>query len=378
MSILFEPVKIKNLELKNRFVRSATGDGCADKSGRVTEKHLKMFAELADGGVGLIITGISYVHTSGQISGTQLSIADDDCIAGLKSLTKTVHDRGARIAVQLFHGGRESAKFLKEKGEIARGVSVIGNDPYFSGEYKALTGDEIREIIAAFGNAARRAQEAGFDAVQLHGAHAYLLSQFLSPFTNRRDDDWGGSLEKRIRLHREIYSDMRAKVGKDYPIFIKTGGEDGFPGGLQFSEGKQAAMLLAEWGYDALEISQGLRGKLFEGTEFRTKIASLESEGYFRDWASEIRSKVSVPVILVGGLRSFNLMEEIIEHRDADLISLCRPLIRQPDIINSWERGGRDRATCISCNECLLALLNGQNVRCVYEEREASRSGIDK
>ncbi len=376
MSILFEPIKIRNLVLRNRFVRSATGDGCGDREGHITDKHIKMFADLADGGIGLIIMGIAYVHASGRISWTQTSIVDDDCIPGLKRLTRTVHERGAKIAVQLFHGGRESAKFLSGIGKVAKGPSLVKDDLYFMGEYSALTEDDIRELIGAFGDAAVRARESGFDAVQLHGAHAYLLSQFLSPFSNRRIDDWGGSLEKRLRFHREVYNNIRKKVGTDYPVLIKTGGQDGFPGGLELDEGKKAAALLAQGGYDALEISQGLRGKLFEGTEFRTQIDSIDREGYFRDWCREIKKQVAVPVMAVGGFRTFTLMEKIVQDGDADFISLCRPFIRQPGLVKQWETGNRDRAACISCNECLAALRRGENVRCVYEERGISTCQI--
>jgi 2,4-dienoyl-CoA reductase-like NADH-dependent reductase (Old Yellow Enzyme family) len=373
VSILFEPMKIKNMELRNRFVRSATGDGCADEAGHITDKHIKLFADLADGGIGLIITGLAYVHHSGQISPTQMSIASDDCILGLKRLTAVVHERGEKIAVQLSHAGRESAKFLKSKGRIAKGPSRVENDPYFSEEHQTMTVDDIWEIIGAFGDAAKRAREADFDAVQLHGAHAYLLSQFLSPFTNHREDDWGGSLEKRIRFHREVINDINAKAGDDYPVLIKTGGQDGFPGGLELDEGKRAAQLLAQWGYDALEISQGLRGKWFEGTEFRTKIKSIDQEGYFRDWCKEIKNLVNVPVMTVGGLRTFELMEEIIEKKEADFISLCRPFIRQPGLVNEWKSGNRSRVTCISCNKCLTAVGNRQNVRCIQDEEERNR-----
>ena len=375
MSVLFDPVKIKNLELRNRFVRSATGDGSADPEGHVTPRQIKMFEDLAAGGVGLIITGVMYVHPGGRISPTQTSIADDDCLSGLGKLTKTVHEEGARIAVQLFHGGRESAAFLKEKGgKMAKAPSFIEKDPYFNGDYASLREDEIWEIIGAFGDAAARAREAGFDAVQLHGAHAYLLSQFLSPFTNRREDEWGGSLEKRLRIHYEISKDIRAKAGDDYPLLIKTGAKDGFPGGLELREGIAAAKLLAEWGYDALEISQGLRGKWFEETEYKNKITSIDREGYFRDWSREVKKQVKAPVIMVGGLRSFELMEEIIENGEADFVSLCRPFIRQPGIVKEWESGHRGRATCISCNECLLTLHKRQPIRCLQEEKARKRS----
>jgi len=367
MSILFEPTKTRNMELRNRFVRSATYDKFSDEKGHVTDKRIKLFADLAEGGVGLIVTGLTYIHPSGQLAAFESSIATDDCIPGLKRLTAAVHDRGAKIAVQLYHTGRENAGFLKAKGEQALAPSFIPDDPRFTQDHRQMTEEELGEIIEAFGVAARRAREAEFDAVQVHGAHAYLLSQFLSPFTNRRDDAWGGTLEKRLRFHREVYNNIRRKVGDDYPVLIKIGVRDGCSGGLQFSEGKQAPQLLAQWGFDALEISQGLRGKAYEETEFKTNIHSLDREAYFRPWCKEIKNLVNVPIMIVGGLRTFQLMEEIIRSSDADFISLSRPLIREPGIINEWKSGTRRRAACISCNQCLEALRKGDDLRCVQE-----------
>ena len=365
-SILFEPTKIKNMGLRNRFVRSATYEGCAD-DGYVTDKQVNLYATLSEGGVGLIITGITYVHDSGRFSKFQNSIAGDEFIDGLKKLTSVAHQWGARIAVQLFHAGRE-ARFPKSSDRVPIAPSFLEADPYFKGGYRAMTEDEIWQIVDAFGDGAKRAREAGFDAVQIHGAHAYLLSQFLSPYTNRRDDKWGGGLENRLRLHREIYQNIRHKVGEDYPVFIKVGIQDGFPGGLEFSEGKLAAQYLAEFGFDALEISQGLRGSSYEETEFKTKINNLDREAYYRRWSAEIKKKVDVPVMLVGGLRTFELMEEIVQDEEADFVSLSRTLIREPGIINDWKRGDYHRAKCISCNKCLEALRKGETLRCIQRE----------
>jgi len=367
MSILFQPMKIKNMDLRNRFVRSATYDKLSDERGHVTDKRIKFFTDLAEGGVGLIVTGLTYVHPSGQLAAFESSIATDDCIPGLKRLTAAVHHRGAKIAVQLYHTGRENARFLKAKGERALAPSFVSDDPYFTQDHRQMTEEEIWEIIEAFGDAAKRAREAEFDAVQVHGAHVYLLSQFLSPFTNRRQDSWGGTLENRLRFHREVYNAIRRKIGDDYPVLIKIGVQDGFSGGLEFSEGKQAAQLLAQWGFDALEISHGLRGKSYGESEFPTKIDSIEREAYFRPWCREIKGLVDVPVMMVGGLRTFELMEEIIKSGDADFISLSRPLIREPGIINEWKRGNRGRPACISCNQCLEALRKGDDLRCVQE-----------
>jgi 2,4-dienoyl-CoA reductase-like NADH-dependent reductase (Old Yellow Enzyme family) len=367
MSSLFQQITIKDLELRNRTVRSATCDCLADSSGHVTDKQIELFSNLAAGGVGLIISGITYAHSSGQIATHQNSLADDDCIPGLARLTAAVHKHGGKVAIQLFHGGRDRAEFLKGKPELAMGPSYIENDPFFPEKYRAITEDEIWEVIRSFGDAAARAKQAGFDAVQLHGAHAFLPSQFLSPYANRRDDDWGGSLENRLRIHHETYKAMRREVGDGYPLLIKLGVQDGFPGGLEFGEGLNAAQMVAAQGWDALEISQGLRGNWYDGTEWRTGIHSVDKEGFFRSWAKEIKDKVDVPVIMVGGLRSPGLMEEVLQRGEADMVSLCRPLIRQPGLIGGWAEGQMDAATCKSCNKCLEALREGQELQCWQE-----------
>lgn len=375
MSVLFEPCSIKNLEIRNRFVRSATYDGFADNNGHISDRQIKLYSDLAEGGVGLIISGIAYVHHSGQVSPFQNSIAGEEFVPGFRKLTSAVHERGAKIAVQLFHGGRE-AKYLKTKNTLPLAPSIIENDLYYKGEYRALTDSEIWEIIHAFGDGAKRAKEAGFDAVQLHGAHAYLLSQFLSPYTNQRQDQWGGSLENRLRLHFEIYRDIREKVGNDYPVLIKIGVEDGFLGGLEFNEGKQAAKLLADFGFDSLEISQGLRGIRYVGTEYKTKINSRDKEAYYRNWCREIKSQTDIPTMMVGGLRTFSLMKEIIENKEADFVSLCRPLICEPNLINDWKTNEHKKAKCISCNKCVESIFKGKPIDCIQATKKKSKRRI--
>jgi len=373
MSILFTPIKIKGLELPNRFVRSATADRYSDADGYVTEQKITLYSRLAEGGVGLIISGITAVHPMGKSLSSQISISGDAYIPGLKRLTGAVHERGTKIALQLFHAGREAAGLRNAMNEDALAPSLVESDPHFKGKHRAMTEPEIWEVIRAYGDAARRGREAGFDAVQLHGAHAFLPSQFLSPFTNRREDQWGGSPENRLRFHREVYLDIRRKAGDDYPVMIKLGVQDVLDGGLQFSEGLQAAKKMAEWGYDALEISQGLRGAEFEGTEFRTGIDSLEKEGYFRDWCKEVKRNLPIPVMMVGGLRSFELMEKIVEKGEADFISLARPLIREPGIINQWKNGSRRRSACVSCNKCLELIRKKGVLQCVLASGQGAK-----
>ncbi len=364
MNVLFQPAPIKNLQIKNRFVRSATYDGCAKLTGHVSERQIALITALAEGGIGLIIHAITYVHPSGQISPYMNSLASDEFISGMKKLTEAAHKHGAKIAIQLFHGGRE-ARYVKTKRQLPLAPSVIADDPYYKGNYREIAKTEIESVIEAFGKAAGRARQAGFDAVQIHGAHGYLFSQFLSPFTNRRCDDWGGNLENRLRFHREIYKTMRRHVGDDYPLLIKLGVEDGFAGGLEHQEGIQAAKMLADTGFDAIEISSGVRGQKYSGTEYRTKINKLSKEAYFRSWSREVKSQVDIPVMAVGGFRTFVIMEEIVQNKEADFVALCRPLISEPALICQWEKTPDKKARCISCNKCLEAVHKGKYLHCV-------------
>jgi 2,4-dienoyl-CoA reductase-like NADH-dependent reductase (Old Yellow Enzyme family) len=374
MNRLFETVRISGMEIKNRFVRSATHDAATVDPGYVSDKQLILFSDLAAGGVGLIITGIMYVHPMGQLSPFMASICDDVYIPGLKKLTEAVHQYGAKIAIQLYHAGRDAVRVLGPKNRLALAPSVIKEDPYFEGKYREFTDDEIVGVITAFSDAARRAREAGFDAVQLHGAHGYLLSQFLSPFNNRREDQWGGSIENRSRIHLEILKDIRKKTGEDFPVLIKLGVEDAYPDGLTFADGIKVAKTLAGAGFDALEVSLGMRGNSYEQCEFKTKINKIEKEAYYRDWCRAVKQQVEVPVMMVGGIRSPALMEEIIAAGDADFISLSRPLIREPNIINAWQKGETQKSACISCNKCLEVIRSGIPLHCVLEKKKTEQT----
>jgi 2,4-dienoyl-CoA reductase-like NADH-dependent reductase (Old Yellow Enzyme family) len=370
MDNLFQPMRIKNMDLANRFVRSATFDR-SDEYGHVTPELVQNYSTLARGGVGLIVTGLTTVHLNGAVAPFQTSIADDAAIQSFKELTNAVHHRGAKIAMQLAHAGRNSAYTKDANDGPALAPSVIQEDPYFHAtNYRALIEQEIWGIIEAFGDAGQRAKTAGFDAVQVHAAHAYLPSQFLSPFTNKRTDRWGGTLENRLRLHCEICHAIRRNVGEEFPILIKLGVQDGFSGGLELTEGKKAAYLLTQAGFDAIEVSQGLRGAVYAETEFRAGINSPNKEAYFRQWSKEVKECVDVPVMLVGGLRSMEVMADIVQNGEADFVSMSRPLIREPELINLWKTGTKRKAACISCNQCGEALRNGEAVHCVQLKRK--------
>ncbi len=370
MSILFEPIEIHGMQLENRFVRSATHDACSNEQGEITDKTIELYSRLAQGGAGLLITGFAYVHRSGQQFPNQTAIYSNDFIPGLKKLADKAHEYGAKIAIQLAHSGRTSPA-IRARGETPLAPSFIENDPYFRGSHRAMTTAEIEEIIDAFGQAARRAIEAGFDAVQLHAAHSKLFTQFLSPCSNRRTDQWGGNLENRMRFHTQVTSTVRKAVGQDYPLLIKLGIQDTVEDGLALAEGCRVAQKLATSGIDAIEVSEGLEKARTH--HIRKDIKFREGEAYYAAWAKQVKEVVSVPVILVGGMRSFDIMERIVQENCADCISMCRPFIREPDIVNRWQTKNQKPAKCISCNLCIEERQQGESLKCIQEARLAER-----
>ncbi len=237
-----------------------------------------------------------------------------------------------------------------------------------------VAGLTLREVIAAYGDAALRAKQAGFDGIEIHAAHESLLMQFLSPVTNARTDRWGGSVENRCRIHCEITKDMKKKAGVDFPVLMKLGVQDAFPGGMPFGDAFQAARIIAGGGnLDALEVRQGLSGPLTDmhNTSMKPGITTIDKEAYYRGWTRAIKAAVQsrTAVIMQGGLRTPSLMEEILEKGEADLVSMCRPYIREPGIVNRWLGGDMKRAACVSCNRCVIEhTLHGRPLMCWIEK----------
>ncbi len=346
MTLLFESGYIGTLQLPNRIIRSATAERMAEPDGRPRVPLRDVYRELSLGGVGLIITGHMYVHPSGKAHPEMTGIHDDELIPHLAELTATVHQTGGRIAVQINHGGMQCSPETVAETVAPSPMegSLVSRSP------RELTADEIPALVQAYADAARRAVLAEFDAVQIHGAHGYLVSQFLSPLTNRRTDRWGGDFEGRLRFLRAICEAVRDEVGPDYPVFIKLGMVDGVDGGLTPADGVRVAAALADIGLDGIEISGGLGGGKSLNT--RAGIGSKGEEAYFRPLAQQARQSTSLPIALVGGFRSLSVMEEVLEAGDADFISMCRPLICEPDLPNRLRQGVQERASCISGNRC--------------------------
>jgi len=344
--MLFEPGNIGTLTLPNRLIRSATAERLADADGRPKPRLEALYQELARGGVGLIITGHMYVHPSGKAHPEMTGIHSDEMIPGLAELADAVHREGGRVAVQINHGGMQCSRETVSETIAPSAV----NAPFLTMPAREMTTDEIALLIQAYGQAARRAREAGFDGVQIHGAHGYLIGQFLSPFVNRRTDAWGGNLEGRMRFLRAVCQAVREQVGPDYPVFIKLGMMDGVKGGLTPEQGVRVVAALEEIGLDAVEISGGIGGG--RNLNVRTGIRSEVDEAYFRPLARQARLATRLPIILVGGFRSRRVMEDVLDAGDADFISLCRPLICEPDLPNRLCMGLQERSSCISANRC--------------------------
>jgi 2,4-dienoyl-CoA reductase-like NADH-dependent reductase (Old Yellow Enzyme family) len=339
MEPLFEPGRINGLTLKNRSVRSATWEGMAAEEGSVTAPLIDLYCALADGGVGLIITGHSYVHPSGKHSPRQLGSYSDDLIPGLQQLTRVVHDRDGRIVLQLNYGGAYLSR--------ARVGQMIPED--------------IRAVGAAFARAAWRAQEAGFDGVQILAAHGFFLSQLLCPRYNPRTDEFGGSIENRARALVEAVGAVRGQVGPEYPLLVKINSRDLIEDGLQLEESLQVGRWLEAAGVDALEISGGL---LNGPNLLQDKNTGGEDLPFFRNEARAFKPQLQIPVILVGGIRSFTTAQRLLSEGTADFIALCRPFIREPELINRWQRGDRQKAACLSCNNCVEQLKQGSGLAC--------------
>jgi len=359
-SEVFEVAQVGGIEVKNRIIRSATQEIMAIDR-KVTNKMIDMYEGLAKGGVGLIITGyFTFSKTDNQLPST-ISIENDEAIPLLKVLVEKAHSNGTKIVAQLAHQG---SQILQQTNEFVYGPSEIV-DPFNSIKPKALKPDQIEIIVNEFGKAALRAQKAGFDGVQIHAAHGYLLSKFLSPFFNKRTDQYGGSPEKNTKIVVDILKEIKCKCGKDFPVWIKLNSEDfGYEQeSLSFESTLLTSKILDDQKIDAIELSGGTpAGK-------QSSSRSIEHEAYHYEYAIKLSSTIDTPVFLVGGCRDIEKIESILCHSNINAVSLSRALIREPEIINRWKNGDSTKAKCVACNGCFN--LNG--VTCIFNLNEEKR-----
>jgi 2,4-dienoyl-CoA reductase-like NADH-dependent reductase (Old Yellow Enzyme family) len=366
MADIFSPWQINQLQIPNRIVRSATWEGMAEPDGTPTQETALITAGLAEGGVGLTITGFAYVSEHGKALPGQTGIHIDAMVGPLTRITDAVHKSGGLVAVQIVHaGGQGMSKVL---GHKPLGPSAMVN-PATKEEVQELTKEQIEVIVEDFAMGAARAKAAGFDAVQLHGAHGYLLAQFLSPFTNKREDEYGGDAEGRSRLAWQVYREVRNAVGPGYPVFIKLNTTDGIEGGITLEDSLVCAKGLVDAGLDAIEVSGGVpyAGKLGPAR----LVKEPGDEGYFMDNAKAIKAAVSCPIIVVGGWRSRERIEEALDQVDA--VAIARPLVREPDLPNQWKEGRQEQAACISCGGCFVTAGKG-HLECLVLKKEQEKA----
>lgn len=337
MKSLFDETKIKNMNLKNRFIRSATWEGLANDDGHTNDKINKVYEDLAKGDIGLIITSYSYILKDEQPNRNMLGIYDDSFIDDYKNLVDKVHSYGSKIMMQIVYGGSNTGYNVGERTIL--GPSSV---PHITrGTVSTeMTKEDIHNIIDAFAEASLRCKKAGFDGVQIHGAHGYLLSQFLDPYHNRREDEYGGSIENRARLTLEVYKAIREKVGEDYHVGIKINCSDFRESGATFEDCKYVVSQLDKLGIDSIEVSGG---------DFR----SFKGESFFKDYADKLAHITSCPIMLVGGNRTLTNMDSILNSTNIEYFSICRPLICEPDLVTKFKIDNNYKHRCVSCNKCM-------------------------
>lgn len=355
MSRLFDPVQVGAVELPNRIVRSATTSYWSDERGVVRPAIVALYRDLAAGGVGLIVKGHLYVADAGRAHAGMAGISRAYHESGLRRLTRAVHRVGGTIVAQLNHAG------INSRVDRA-GPSAYTGDAWTA---RALAAAEIARIVDAFGAASARAVAVGFDGVQIHGAHGYLVSQFLSRRVNRRDDAWGGSRERRMRFLLAVYDAIRNQVGAQVPVLLKLNCDDFSSGGFTLADSVAVATAICRRGLDMLEISGGGVGRREELRARARADDPAVAEASFAGYARRIRDAVTpTPVALVHGIRSRRCMDALLERGVADLVAMSRPFIREPDLVHRL-RVGQPAATCTTCSRCSARDVFGKTMlRC--------------
>ena len=327
MKNIFDEMTLNKLKLKNRLFRSATWLALADDEGNLTEPIFDTYREIAEGEVGAIITGLTTVSPHDASIGGKVIFADDKCIVQHKKFTDMIHEYDCKIFMQT---------------AMVNSVFYIGNDLYRI-PITELTTEHINEFINLFKNAAVRAKSAGYDGIQLHVAHNFFLSKFISPLYNNRTDEYGGSPENRAKVLGVILDELRGAVGKDFCVIAKINCDDFADGGLNINECITACRIMKNHGVDAIEIS---------GNYTSREARAGANEGYFQKYAVAVKERVDIPIILVGGHRSIENMNAILFKTDIEFLSLSRALVREPGLINRWKSGDLKPSACVGCNAC--------------------------
>jgi 2,4-dienoyl-CoA reductase-like NADH-dependent reductase (Old Yellow Enzyme family)/thioredoxin reductase len=358
---IFQPFRVGTLTLPNRVVMTAVKLGYAPPTGEVTDGHTAFYARRAQGGVGLLTTEPLYVQLNGRELPTQLGAHEDSLTDGLAGLVQAVHAAGGRIMAHLNHAGRAANPKLVPEGELVSASDVPC--PANQRTPRPLRLEEMGEVVRAFSDASRRVREAGFDAVEIPFSHGYLIHQFLSPHTNRRDDVYGGALEERLRFGREVLESVRRAVGPDLPVVVRMNAMDYVKGGLTLEDALVLAENLADWGVDALSVTSGT---MCESVPYCLYPAGTP-EAHLLPMAAQIREASNLPVIVAGRIRSPAVARKALEAGQTDLIGLGRPFLADPDWVRKAEAGDEEGILlCAACHQgCLGELRKGAGTHCL-------------
>ena len=362
------PEKIGNLTLKNRSIFPAMGSGYVDKE-HPTQQLIDYHVRRVQGGCAMNIVEIAAVHPTSKAPNI-LGIYDDTFLPGLAKLAQAIKEAGGIACIQLWHGGRQtSGKPFGGKPVAPSSVTntMIGEEP------RELETGEVREIIASFGDAAVRAKEAGFEAVELHGAHGYLIDQFLNPYTNKRSDQYGGSFENRVRFGCEAIRDVRSKVGKSFPVLLRMSAIEHVEGGIELEDAIEAAKLYVQEGLDALDVSQGC----YDAMAYTVPPYYLPEKVNVYN-ASQIKKATKIPMIVAGRIHDPDLAEEVLQEGAADFIGLGRPMLADPDFVRKTVEGTTDDIVrCIACNQgCVGRMFEGLGNSCIFNPATGHESEV--
>lgn len=350
MKNLFDKTEINGMKLKNRFIRAATWEKMADKKGHLTEQLIKVYEDLSKGGVGLITTGYAFITEEEQPNAGMMGIYEDSFIDEYQELTDMIHSNGSKVVMQIVYGGTKT-KFKTEDRVIWGPSAGVKNKKTGVIPTEMNKGD-IKSLVKFYGDAAERVKKAGFDGVQIHAAHTYFLNQFLSPYYNRRTDEYGGEIENRARIIFEVYDEIRDRVGQDYPILVKVTAGDFEEEGQTFAESLYVSRELEKRGIDAIELSGNIHSTAKEQVGAEWYGYKINEEGYFKEYAAKLAKEIKIPVITVGGLREFESIDNILQETEIEYFSLCRPLMAEADLIKRWQEGDRAKSKCTSCRNC--------------------------
>lgn len=359
-SKLFKPIQIGTLQLKNRGVMPSMVTNFCHADGSVSDRFIAYHEARAKGGVGLIIVEAAYVNPCGKGFNNQIGIDHDGLIPGLKKLTDRIHSLGGKIAIQIYHGGRQANTMVTGKELVAPSPIAC---PVMQAMPHELNEAEIKAVIKDFADAAERAKIAGFDAVEVHGAHGYLLNQFLSPDTNHRSDTYGGSVENRRRFPLEVVDAVKSRIGSDFPLIYRITSDEFSPTGLSIEDTADFCKDLVQHEVAAINVSGGtyVSGRTASGAE--------DILGVYVENAKIIKESINskVPVIVANRIKTPQFADEIIGNQKADMVATGRTLICDPEFYNKAQQGHSDEIRgCLSCNHCMSELMSGLPISCIY------------